>query len=187
MRKGFTLVEILIAITVIVLAVVMLVIGFRSLSPTTTVNQGQAGTAANISIPAPTNYLIDAAGALKSETVTKLNTELQAFDTNSKNTAQIGVLVVTSTQPDTIEQYSIAVADNWKVGYKGSNEGILFVLATVDRKTRIEVGKGFEGTLTDVQAEDVLQQYAIPSFRKGDWDGGVTATVEALINKLNKS
>ena len=147
--------------------------------------QGVVNSGSSISIPAPSNYLVDVSGVLTQETIMKLNAELKAFD-NSSNTAQIGVLVVTSTQPLTIEQYSIAVAQNWKVGYKGSNNGILFTLATNDRKTRIEVGKGFEGELTDVQANDILQQYAVPFFHNQDWNAGVIATVEALINKLKK-
>jgi uncharacterized protein len=187
MKKGFTLIELLVVIAVIAILSVGVILLVGASSGSSSSSDGQVGTAASINIPTPSNYLVDEAGALNQDTVMKLNSELQAFDTNSKNIEQIGVLIVTSTQPDTIEQYSIAVAQNWKVGYKGSNNGILFTLATIDRTTRIEVGTDLEGTLTDVQAEDMLQQYAVPYFKTGDWNGGVTAVVEALINKLSSN
>jgi uncharacterized protein len=177
MKKGFSVIEIIVVVLIVAVLGFVIWQAFHT-SPNTTTSA--------IAIPAPTNYVVDEAGVLSSSTLFTLDSKLGTFDIDSSNTAQIAVLVVTSTQSDTIEQYSNLVFNSWKIGYKGSNNGILFVLATVDRNARIEVGTGFEGVLTDVQAESILQTYGVPAFAKGDWNGGTTAVVNELIKELNK-
>ncbi len=180
MRK--IIVELIVGIAIIATLAFVIFTAIKQPSPSSSV--AVATQRESMHIPAPSNYLVDNANVLSPSLVAVLNGELASFDAGSGHTAQIGVLIVTSTQPYDLEQYSIAVADSWKIGYKGSNNGILFILATVDRKVRIEVGKGFEGTLTDVQTSEMLSQYAVPYFKNQNWNGGVKATVEALINKL---
>lgn len=94
----------------------------------------------------------------------------------------IAVLVVDSTMPETIEQFSIKTADSWKVGEKKKDNGILVVIATKDRKSRIEVGYGLEGSITDAISTRILSEYANPFFKNNDFKGGILEIIGKLKN-----
>ena len=82
------------------------------------------------------------------------------------------VLIVPTTQPEEIEQYSIRVADQWKIGRKGVDDGVILLVAKNDRRVRIEVGRGLEGALPDAIANRIVTETITPHFKLGDYDGG---------------
>ena len=98
---------------------------------------------------------------------------LRAFE--AKKGSQIAVLIVPTTQPETIEQYSIRVAEAWKLGRKGVDDGVLLLVAKDDRAVRIEVGYGLEGALPDVLANRITDQVIVPRFRSGDFSAASRA------------
>jgi uncharacterized protein len=95
------------------------------------------------------------------------------------------VLLVPTTQPEAIEQYGIRVAEAWKLGRKGIDDGVLVLMATNDRAVRIEVGYGLEGVIPDAIAKRVIEEIMIPYFRTGDVAGGLNAGVERLIGLID--
>ena len=111
-------------------------------------------------------------------------------DYEAKTGSQIAVLLVESTEPEAIEQYSIRVADAWKLGRKGVDDGVLLVVAKDNpkalRRLRIEAGRGVQGVLTDAQSKRILQDTIAPHFRQNDWYGGLVAGVGAIATLLNQ-
>ena len=95
------------------------------------------------------------------------------------------MLIVPTTQPETIEQYSIRVAEAWKIGRKKIDDGALLVVAKNDHKLRIEVGYGLEGALTDVTAKRIIDEIITPKFRSGDFAGGISAGVDRIIRVID--
>lgn len=135
-----------------------------------------------VTFPEPTNYVVNSNGALKRELVDLLNGDLKGFD----GRAQIAVLVLDSTAPLTIEEYGIKLAEKWKVGYQGKDNGAIIIIATKDRKVRIEVGKGLEGDITDAKAGRILDEQMVPYLKQNNWDAAVATGVEALKKELTK-
>jgi uncharacterized protein len=111
-------------------------------------------------------------------------------DYQAKTGSQIAVLLVKSTAPEAIEQYSIRVADAWKLGRKGVDDGVLLLVAKDNppalRRLRIEAGRGVQGVLTDAQSKRVLQDIIAPHFRQNDFYGGLVAGVGAISTLLNQ-
>jgi len=97
----------------------------------------------------------------------------------------VAVLTVPSTEPETIEQYSIRVAEKWKLGRKGINDGVLLVVAVKDDTIRIEVGYGLEGAIPDALAKRIASDIIRPRFNQGDFGGGVTDGVNALVQAIS--
>jgi uncharacterized protein len=95
------------------------------------------------------------------------------------------VLIVLTTAPETIEQYSLRVAEAWKIGRKKIDDGALVVVAKDDRKLRIEVGYGLEGALTDVTSKRIIDEVITPKFRSGDFAGGISAGVDRIIRVID--
>src|SRR5690606_37072396 len=91
------------------------------------------------------------------------------------------VLIVPTTQPETIEEYSIRVADAWKIGREAPDDGVILLVAKNDRTVRIEVGTGLEGALPDVIASRIISQVIVPHFREGDFAGGINAAITRII------
>src|SRR5437868_3806657 len=126
-------------------------------------------------IPYLSGRVVDNAEILKGETRSALTEKLKAHE--QKTTNQIAVLTVPTTGDDSIEQYATRVFDVWKLGQKGKDNGVLLVIAPKDRKLRIEVGYGLEGTLTDVVSSRIIRNVITPAFKAGDFDKGVTEGV----------
>ena len=95
------------------------------------------------------------------------------------------MLIVPTTAPETIEQYSIRVAEAWKIGRKKIDDGALLVIAKNDRKLRIEVGYGLEGALNDVTAKRIIDEIITPRFRSGDFAGGISAGVDRIVGVID--
>jgi uncharacterized protein len=97
---------------------------------------------------------------------------------------QIAVLTMPSLEGESIEGYATRVFDAWKLGQKGKDNGVLVIVAPKDRKMRIEVGYGLEGTLTDATSSRIIREAMTPRFKQNDFDGGVTAGVQAIVDTL---
>jgi uncharacterized protein len=121
----------------------------------------------------------DLTGTLTAAERTGLETKLAAFE--ARKGAQIAVLVVPTTRPEAIEQYSIRVVDAWKLGRAQPDDGALLLVAMQDRALRIEVGRGLEGALTDLVSNRIIDETISPRFREGDFAGGISAGVDRMI------
>ena len=138
---------------------------------------------AEVAVPALTARVTDLTGTLSGETVNRLETKLAAVET--RKGSQIAVLIVPTTQPEEIEQFGIRVADQWKLGRKGVDDGAILLVAKNDRRVRIEVGRGLEGALPDAIANRIITDTITPRFKLGDYDGGIEAGVDQIIAVVN--
>lgn len=141
-----------------------------------------AGPVAALEIPAPNGYVQDRAGLLQPETVRKL--EQYLTDLDRTDSTQIAILTIPSLEGENLEDYSLRVAEAWGIGRKGHDNGALLLIAKQDRKVRIEVGYGLEGRLTDLLAGRIIDQEITPRFRKGDFEGGVLAGTQAMVEAV---
>lgn len=132
-------------------------------------------------VPAPPRDapVLDLTGTLRPEETAALKSRLLAFE--REKGSQIAVLIVPTTEPESIEQYSIRVADKWKVGRAEPDDGVILLVAKNDRAVRIEVGTGLEGALPDVIASRIISQVITPHFREGDFSGGINAAITRII------
>jgi len=132
-------------------------------------------------VPAPPRDapVLDLTGTLRPEEAAALKSRLLEFE--KQKGSQIAVLIVPTTQPESIEQYSIRVADAWKVGRAEPDDGVILLVAKDDRAVRIEVGTGLEGALPDVIASRIISQVIVPHFREGDFSGGINAAITRII------
>lgn len=129
-------------------------------------------------IPPVTGYVNDHTGTLTSEQRAALERRLHALE--RRKGAQVAVLIVQGTAPEAIEQYSLRAAEAWKLGRKGTDDGVLLVVAKSDRRLRLEVGYGLEGAIPDAVAKRVISEIIVPRFREGDFAGGVAAGLEQV-------
>ena len=142
-----------------------------------------AGTAAGeVAVPPLKARVTDLTGTLTAPQVQTLETRLRDFE-RSKG-SQIAVLVLPTTQPETIEQYSIRVAEAWKIGRSRIDDGVILVVAKNDRKLRIEVGRGLEGAIPDAIAKRVVSDVITPHFRADDFYGGIVAGTATLMRLI---
>ncbi|MEP7182752.1 MAG: YgcG family protein [Betaproteobacteria bacterium] len=139
----------------------------------------EAGTDGLASIPPLTARVTDLTQTLSTGDRQALEAKLADWEARTGN--QLVVLLVPSTQPEPIEAYSLRVAEAWKIGRKGQDNGALFVVAKNDKKMRIEVGYGLEGTLTDVTARRIIAENVAPLFRDGKFTAGIDAGVDRII------
>lgn len=133
----------------------------------------------------PQNYVVDLAGIINDGVKHRLNGYLQELE--QKTTAQMVVLTIPDLGGDSIDDLSITIAnDKWKLGQKGKDNGVLFLIALKDRKYRIEVGYGLEGVLPDSLVGSLGRKLLVPYFRKGDYSDGIYATTLAVANIIAK-
>jgi len=138
--------------------------------------------AAALEVPPLTGHVNDRAGILSSQTELRLEQALSDFERS--DSTQIVVLTIPSLEGESLEEYSIRVAQTWGIGQKGKDNGALLLVARDDRKVRIEVGYGLEGRLTDLLAGRIVDYDIVPRFKAGDFDGGVTAGVVGMIEAV---
>jgi uncharacterized protein len=138
--------------------------------------------AAEVAVPPLTGRVVDLTGTLSSADIAALSQRLK--DLEARKGSQVAVLIVPTTQPETIEQFSIRVAEAWKIGRKKIDDGALLVIAKNDRKLRIEVGYGLEGGLTDLTARRIIDEVITPKFRTGDFAGGIAAGLTRIIGAI---
>jgi len=142
-----------------------------------------AGARADVAVPPLQARVTDLTGTLSADQKTRLEDELKAFE--ARKGSQIAVLLVPTTQPEAIEQYSIRVVEQWKLGRKGVDDGVLLLVAKEDRALRIEVGYGLEGVIPDAVAKRVVDDIIAPYFKQGDFYGGIEAGVNRLIRLVD--
>ncbi|MGY3356009.1 putative membrane protein YgcG [Bradyrhizobium sp. GM0.4] len=138
---------------------------------------------ADVAVPQLTGRVVDQTGTLSSGDIAALSQKLQDFE--MRKGSQIAVLIVPTTDPETIEQFAIRVAEAWKIGRKKVDDGAILVVAKNDRHLRIEVGYGLEGALTDVTSRRIIDEAITPKFRSGDFAGGITAGVDRMIRVID--
>ena len=134
-------------------------------------------------VPAFDSPVVDATGTLDGATVQQL--EQQARALQQRKGSQLQVLMVPSTQPETIEQFAVRAFESFKLGRKAVDDGLLLVVAKDDRRMRIEVGYGLEGAIPDITAGRVIQEYLVPYFRQGDYGGGIVAATAQLVKLVD--
>jgi len=130
-------------------------------------------------VPQLTARVTDQTATLSADERARLEARLTAFE--AEKGAQIAVLLVPSVAPEAIEQYALRVAEAWKLGRKGVDDGVLLLIAKQDRKLRIEVGYGLEGALNDATAKRIISETITPRFKQGDFYGGIDAGLDVLI------
>lgn len=134
-------------------------------------------------IPAYSARVVDTIGLLQPDEKARLEQKLQAFE--ERKGSQVAVLIVDTTQPEEIEQYSIRVADAWKPGRKGVDDGAILIIAKQDRRMRVEAGRGLEGALTDLVSRRVIEETVRPAFRAGEFGAGIEAGVDRMIGVID--
>ncbi len=133
---------------------------------------------ADAAVPKLARHVTDLTGTLTTAQVDQLDAQLAALE--QAKGAQLVVLMVGSTDGQPIEEYSLAVAEANKIGRKGTDDGVLLLIAKNDRAVRIEVGYGLEGAIPDAANARIIREYIAPKFRSGDYFGGIGDAVGAL-------
>ena len=132
-----------------------------------------------LDVPPLTGRVNDTAGMLSTGTRQQLESELAAFE--KAESTQVVLLTVPSLEGEPIEQFGIKVAEAWRIGQQGTDNGAILILSKQDRKVRIEVGRGLEGRLTDLVSGRIIRNEMSPRLKAGDIDGGVTAGLRAIM------
>jgi len=126
----------------------------------------------------------DEAHILSQDTIDMLEKELQGYEDSTSN--QIAVLIVSSLDGESIEDYSLRVTESWKLGQKNKDNGVLLLVAIDDHEMRIEVGQGLEGVLTDAVSSRIIRNEMAPAFRRSDYNAGVVAGVNNIIKAIGE-
>lgn len=142
-----------------------------------------SAVSAEVAVPPLTGRVIDQTATLTVEQNSALEQTLRAFETLKGS--QIAVLLVPTTAPETIEQYSLRVVEQWKLGRQKVDDGALLIIAKADRTLRIEVGYGLEGALNDATSKRIISEVITPYFRQGDFYGGISAGVDRMIRVID--
>ena len=138
---------------------------------------------ADVAVPELTARVTDLTGTLSSAEQAALEQKLAAFE--ARKGSQVAVLILPTTRPEAIEQYSLRVVDAWKLGRKGVDDGALLIIAKDDRELRIEVGYGLEGVLTDAVSRRIIDETIVPSLRQGDFYRGIDAGVDRMLGVID--
>lgn len=141
-----------------------------------------------VPVPPLQKRVTDKVGMLTENQRDALENVLKEYETRTGS--QVAILLISKTEPEAIEQYSIRVFDTWKLGRKGTDDGVLLIVAKNNppalRRLRIEAGRGVQGSLTDAQSKRILQDVIAPHFRQNDYYGGLAAGVSAITSLLDK-
>ena len=141
-----------------------------------------AGMAQTLTFPALTGRVVDEAGLLSEADRAALTQSLA--DLEAKTTDQLVVVTLKSLQGIAIEDYGYQLGRSWKIGQKDKNSGALLIVAASERKVRIEVGYGLEGTLTDAATKVIIENAILPRFKTGDFAGGIKSKVADIVQLL---
>lgn len=130
-------------------------------------------------VPAARGYVNDFAGLLSPSAKSQIEAYLRNFE--ASDSTQVVVVTVPNLQGEPVEMVALQFAESWKIGQKGKDNGVLLLIGKEDRKIRIEVGRGLEGQLTDLLAGRIVDNEISPRFKKGDFNGGIAAGVNAIV------
>ena len=142
-----------------------------------------ASALALVAVPPLSGRVVDQTGTLTAGDVASLTQMLRDLET--RKGSQVAVLIVPTIDGEAIEQYSLRVAEAWKIGRKKIDDGALLVIAKNDRRLRIEVGYGLEGALTDATTKRIIDEDITPRFKAGDFGGGVAAGIDKIVRIVN--
>jgi len=134
----------------------------------------------SLDVPRLQGYVNDYAGVISPSAKLKIEEELRTFE--QSDSTQVVILTIPSLEGENIEEFSIKVAEAWKIGQQQKDNGVLLMVSKQERKIRIEVGRGLEGKLTDLMAGRIIDQVIKPRLKQGDFDGGFITGVSALID-----
>ena len=138
---------------------------------------------AEVSIPTLSARVTDQTATLSAEQTASLEQTLQAFE--ARKGSQVAVLIVASTLPESIEEYSLRVVEQWKLGRKKIDDGVLLIVAKDDHALRIEVGYGLEGALTDATSKRIISEVITPHFKQGEYFAGIVAGLAQIIRVID--
>ena len=136
-----------------------------------------------VAVPPLSERVVDQTGTLVAADIASLTQTLKDLET--RKGSQIAVLIVPTTDGEAIEQFSLRVAEAWKIGRKKIDDGALLVIAKNDRRLRIEVGYGLEGALTDATTKRIIDEDITPKFKSGDFAGGIAAGINRMIRVID--
>ena len=138
---------------------------------------------AEVAVPPLVHRITDLTATLDAQQTQTLESRLAAFE--AKKGAQLAVLIVPTTQPESIEQFGIRVVEAWKLGRKGVDDGALLLIAKNDRTLRIEVGYGLEGVLNDATAKRIVDEVIVPHFKRGEFYPGIESGATAMMKVID--
>jgi uncharacterized protein len=138
--------------------------------------------AQELEVPFLSGRVVDEAGIIPPEVRTRIEEKLARYEADTGH--QVAVLTVPSLEGAPVEDYALRVAETWKLGREGVDDGVLFLVSSGDRRMRLEVGYGLEPELTDLEASRILDEQVAPRFRQGDFGGGIEAGVDAVVASL---
>ncbi len=141
--------------------------------------------AQNIAVPELHARVTDLTSTLTAEQTQTLTNTIIQFEQQNPQNAQLAILILPTTGGNTIEQYATKVFNQWKLGSKEHNNGVLILVAKNDRKVRIEVGYGLESTITDALAGRIIQEQITPQFRNNNYFAGIAQATTVLTNLIN--
>jgi len=144
---------------------------------------GIAASLAQVDIPPLGTRVTDLTGTLTAAQRGALEQKLKAFE--ERKGSQLALLIVPTTQPEEIAEFGIRVAEAWKLGRKGIDDGAILLVAKDDRRMRIEVGYGLEGVLPDAIAKRIIEETISPRFKQGDFYSGIDAGLEQMIKVID--
>ena len=138
---------------------------------------------AQVALPSFDGLVIDQTGTLTAAQQSSLDEKLTAFQ--ARKGSQVALLIVPTTEPETIEQFGVRLAEAWKIGRKGVDDGAILIVAKDDRALRIEVQYGLEGVLTDITSSRIINDTIVPLFRQGDFFAGVNAGLDQMLKVID--
>ena len=145
---------------------------------------GLVSFALALDVPPLRGRVNDYAGVMSQDQVQSLESQLAQFEQETGH--QVAVLTIPTLDGEDIEGFSIRVAENWKIGKKGFDNGVILVVAVKDRRLRLEVGYGLEGVLPDAIAKQITSEFIVPRFRSQDYAGGIIAGIDAVLKVIKK-
>lgn len=135
-----------------------------------------------LDVPPLSGRIVDLAHLLPADVAASLSAELAEHERKTGN--QIAVLTLPSLEGEPLEEFSHRVSTTWKLGRKGTDNGVLVLVVPGERRIRIEVGYGLEGTLTDAKSSQIIRREIVPHFKAGNFAGGIAAGVEAIMGTI---
>lgn len=142
-----------------------------------------SGAALALEVPYLSGRVNDLADLVSAETEARISSSLEEFEGRTGH--QVAVLTIPSLEGESLEEFSLRVAETWKLGRAEQDDGVLLLVARDDRKMRIEVGYGLEADLTDAESGRILRNIMTPRFKAGDFDGGIEQGVTAIVGTLD--
>ena len=134
--------------------------------------------------PKPKGWVSDYAGVLSEQKKSELEYALEQLE--NKTSAEVAVVIIKSLEGQSLEEYAVQLFQQYGIGKKGKDNGVLFLISTEDKRTRIEVGYGLEGILTDGRCGQLLDDYVVPHIKNGDFENAVVSGTAAIIEIIDK-